>query len=345
MSTAARRAAAAIAALTLAAAAQTAAGASTTGSSGPGGEARWKFYESSFVLRLRAAAVEPALDIPQPLVPGVGYSAVNLEKDVGMAVGGCESRGIGAHLTEVVDQAGPGRLDGEAIARSGALDNPTEARDTKPYRRGTADFDNNRTPQIRNVVDGTALYDIPAHGNGVRWEAECADDASGRAHGADLDVAGAESAASTTVGRLDKRTGRYTGTSRALVAGLRTASGTLDLVSSVMQVDALPGREPTISYRIATADGTLAAGLEVPSRELTKQFNDSVRNNAGAVAALGPLGLTLMGPTVSASERGGAVLNAPFLELTVGLESRRGTLGQNNHLRLVNVDFEGGYFQ
>ncbi len=45
--------------------------------------AKYSFFDSDFILRLRAAAVEPEADIPHPLVPGVGYSAVNLEKDIG----------------------------------------------------------------------------------------------------------------------------------------------------------------------------------------------------------------------------------------------------------------------
>lgn len=281
--------------------------------------------------------------MPHPVIPGVGYSAVNLEKDVAWPTGTCESRGIGAHFSDVVEQGLPGQSpsedDGGGVS---PLVNPTEARDVQPNRRVT-DF-NERRPELRNA-DGTPLYEIPAHGNGVRWEAACTDPERGRGVGNNLDVGGAEAAGSSTVGVLDKRTGRYTGTARAFVAGLRTTGGTLDLVTSVFRVDALPGREPVFSYRIATTDGTLAEGVDLPSRDLTKQFNDSVRNNAGAFDSIAPLGLTVMGPTVSASGSDRPVLNAPFLQLTVGLESRRGTLGQTSHVRLVNVDFEGGYFQ
>lgn len=335
----ARHAVASVVALGLGAAAQPGAVAAAGGPDGADGAARWKFYESSFALRMRAAAIEPELDVPYPLVSGVGYSSVSLDKDVGMPVGVCESRGIGAHVADVVEQ---GVLSPEGGGVS-ELFNPTEARDRKPDRRSDTNFDD-RSPQLRGP-DGTALYDIPAHGDGVRWEAECVDDSDGHATATDLDVGTARSAGSTTAARIDKATGRFTGISRAFVAGLTTPSGTLDLVSSVLRVDALPGREPTVGYRISTTDGTLAAGVDVPLGDLPRQFNDAVRADSAAVAALGPLGLTLLGPTVSTSASGAPVLHTPFLEVSGGLEARRATVGQDTRLRLVSAAFEGGYFQ
>lgn len=300
---------------------------------------RWTYFESSYYLRIRAAAVEPAMDIPQPLVPGLGFSSVMLEKDVGEPVGFCQTRGIGAHYTDVVEQVVLGQNAG-TLSNAGVF-NPTEAADTEPDRFRLETL-NSRKPQVRNLADGTVVYDIPAEGTGVRWQAACDDEAGGRATGHMTDAGGVQAAGSATSGQLDKKTGVYTGTSRAFVAGLETAGGTLDLVSSVMRVQQLPGQEARITYRIGTSGGTLASGLDVPAGNLTAQFNEAVRANAGALAALGPFGLTLVAPVVTEPGNSGRpVVNAPFLDLTLGLDARRGSVGHNNHLRLVNIDFDG----
>jgi hypothetical protein len=314
---------------------QTVAGAATTAPT------RWKFYDTSFILRLRAAAVEPEIDAPEPILPGIGYSEVNLVKDVHRAQGICETRGIGAHVADLF--APGGQAEGTPVDNGRGFDNPTEARDAQPVPPHERNL-YRRTPQIRTVTDGEAVLDIPAQGDGVRWQAVCESDVAGRAAGETADSELVQAAGSATTGRVDKSTGRYVGVSRAFVAGLHTTGGTLDLISSVVRVEAVPMRQPTVSYRIATTDGTLAQGTDVPAGELAAQFNEAMRGAAEALQGIGPLGLSLMGPTVSSSQDGARVLNAPYLELTAGLEARRGTLGQNSHLRLVNVDFDGAFY-
>lgn len=300
---------------------------------------KWTYFESSYYMRIRAAAVEPALDIPQPLVPGLGFSSVMLEKDVGEPVGFCQTRGIGAHYTDVLEQVVLGQNAG-TLSNAGVF-NPTEAADTEPDRFRLETL-NSRKPQVRNLANGTVVYDIPAEGAGVRWQAACDDEAGGRGTGNMVDAGGVQAAGSATTGHLDKSSGAYIGTSRAFVAGLETTGGTLDLVSSVMRVQQLPGKEARISYRIGTSGGTLASGVDVPVGDLTTQFNEAVRANAGALAALGPFGLTLVGPVVTEPGNSGRpVVNAPFFDLSLGLDARRGSVGHNTHLRLVNIDYDG----
>jgi len=305
----------------------------------------YKYFDSDFILRLRAAAIEVEPDIPHPLVPGVGYAAVNLEKETG-GDASCEILGAGFYLTDVaqegvLENSGPP----DAGNKGGGIFNPTEAKDTAPNLSPGANL-NARTPQVRDVTDGHSLYDIPAHGNGVRWEAHCDNDAGGKAVGNNVDIAGVQAIGSTTVGAIDKVTGVYTGTSRAFVAGLETGSGTLDFVSSVTKITHLPGKEPTVTYAIGLAGGTLVSGANIPASDLTKQFNDAVKTGAGALAALGPLGVTLMGPTITESENGHRpIINMPFFDLSVGIDARKGTVGENQHVRLVNIDYEGQYTQ
>ncbi len=62
------------------------------------------------------------------------------------------------------------------------------------------------------------------------------------------------------------------------------------------------------------------------------------------MSAVGPFGLALMGPTESVSENGGRyIINFPFFELQQGSTARKGTVGENQRVRLVNIDFEGLY--
>jgi hypothetical protein len=303
---------------------------------GTGASGAYTYLDSDFVLRLRAAAVEPEVDIPHPLVPGVGYSAVNLEKDTGGPYAKCEILGAGYYATDVVQE-------GVLENRGGGIFNPTESKDTKPNVT-PGENPAARKPRIKDVSDGHTIYEVPHDGNGVRWEADCADDAGGTGTGKNLDLAGAEAAGSTTTGRVDKVSGEYVGVSRAFIAALATSGGVLDSISSTVRITHRPGQTPVIDYRIAAGGGTLAEGANVAYGDLTRQFNDQVRDNAEALADLGPFGLALMGPTESVSENGGRyVVNFPFFELMAGAESRRGTVGENQRARLVNIDYEGLY--
>jgi hypothetical protein len=308
----------------------------------------YNFVDSDFILRMRGSAVQPEADIPRPLVIGVAPTEVWLEKDIGGPESRCETYGAGYYAGEVAEQgilenSGPP----DAGNKGGGIFNPTRSKDYKPNKSPGSENLNTRRPEVRSVQDGSVIFEIPAKGNGVHWEGVCDNDAAGHAIAYTSDVAGAQAAGSATTTALDKKTGIYTGTSRAFIAGLQTASGTLDLISSYMQVKHLPGQAPTVSYKIGVTGGTLAAGANVPYQDLTKQFNDAVNANGEVVSSLASYGLTLMGPTASKSETGSEfaryVLNAPFLEVMAATPLREGTAGERTYARLVNIDYEGLY--
>jgi hypothetical protein len=311
----------------------------------PAAPGAYTFFDSGYILRLRASAIQAQADIPHPLMVGINTAAVNLEKEIGGPYGKCEIRAAGEYPGEIVQEgvlenSGPP----DAGNKGGGLINPTESKDFQPNLSPGENL-SAREPKLRNTSDGTPIADVPHDGNGPRWQAKCNKDAGGTAV-ADFEAAGVESSGGSVVSNIDKKTGEYIGTGRAFVLGLQTASGTVDSLTSVMQIKALPGREPTVSYRIAATGGTLASGMDVPASDLTKQFNESMKANAEALKAIGPLGLTLLGPTTSFSENGHRpIINAPFFQATAGLEARKGTAGENDHLRLLNVDFEGQYDQ
>lgn len=114
---------------------------------------------------------------------------------------------------------------------------------------------------------------------------------------------------------MDRKLLRYVGTARAFVAGLETAAGTLEGVSSVVAVTWRPGREPSVTYRVGVTDGSvtsvLAAGSDVPISALAAQFNR-------VAASPNPYPLSLLGPSLTTDEDGTWTVQAPFLEVRTG---------------------------
>ena len=302
----------------------------------------YKYFDHDFIERLRASAIQVEADIAHPLVPGIGYSAVNLEKEIGGPAAKCEVFGAGGYFTDVVQEgvlenSGPP----DAGNKGGGIFNPTESKDTAPNLSPGENL-NSRRPGIRDVTDGHRIADIPHEGNGVNWSAKCDGDNAGKATGNNLDAGGLYAVGSSTTGAVNKSTGEYLGASRAYVAGLGPAG--MDFVQSFATVKQMPGQKPTVSFRIGVNGTTTAAGSNVPYGDITKTFNEAVKGQSGALAAVGPTGglIQLMGPTESESENGGRyIINFPFFEVQQGLEARKGGIGHNQRFRLVNIDYEG----
>jgi len=306
---------------------------------------KYSYVDSDFILRLRASAIQVEPDIPHPLVPGFGYSAVNLDKNLGGPYAKCEVFGAGFYLTDIIQEgvlenSGPP----DAGNKGGGIFNPTESKDTKPNLSPGEQNLNSRRPGIRSVTDGSRMADIPHQGNGVRWTAQCDSDAGGKGVGNNFDVAGLEGVGSTTQAAVNKTTGVYEGVSRAYVLGVGPLG--MDFVHSWAAIKHLPAQKPLVSYRIGVNGTPSAAGTNIPYGDVTKSFNDAMQQNHGATAAIGPTGnlLALMGPTESESENGGRyIINFPFFEAQQGLEARKGGIGHNQRLRLVTIDYEGLY--
>lgn len=310
----------------------------------PAAQGEYKFFDSSYILNLRASAVQVEADIPHPLVPGVGYSAVNLEKDPGVETGICEIYGAGAYLTDIVQEgvlenSGPP----DAGNKGGGIFNPTESKDYAPNLSPGENL-NVRHPSVRDLGDGHQLTAIPSEGNGVDWQSKCDSDVGGKGVGYNTDLAGYEQIGSVTQTAVNKETGEYTGVSRAFVLGVETPNGTLDGLASLVKIKALPGKDPIFDYTIGTVGGSLVAGTGVKESDLTKSFNDSAQGIGPALEALGQYGIELEGPYKTESENGHRpIVNFPYFNITTGLKAREGTIGQSQHVRLVNIDYEGAY--
>jgi hypothetical protein len=276
----------------------------------------------SYAFRIRAAALQPQFS---DLVMGAGHSEVGLDGTGRWAR--CEALAAG------FDEGG---LTGEHPQPLRAprynVHNPVRA----VHRMPASGWD--APPEVQRLDSDERIAGLPADGPAPRWQARCADRRSGTATAHSVD-AGAQAGGSTVTAGIDRATGEYVATARAFAAGVETGSGTVDLVSSVFGVRRLPGRPPTVTYRIGVSGGTLASGVDVPYERLAEQFNASVAENAAAVDHLGPLGLILVGPSVVHREYGRDAVSAPFLEVTVGV--RETGLPRRTHTRLVTTDFEG----
>lgn len=122
-----------------------------------------------------------------------------------------------------------------------------------------------------------------------------------------------------------------------------------------MNVTLRRGAEPLIGYRISinNAKGlgprhqfddhdVELVGLDVPASGLIAQFNEQVRANAPALAALGPLGLALLAPRVERYYDRFAIA-APVVQANLGVAAREGTIGQNQVVLLGATRFQGAY--
>jgi hypothetical protein len=311
--------------------------------------------DASYILTMRAAAVEHYADIPRYLPGGFGYSQVDLAHDVGGLKGRCESRGAGYYLGEEVEEGvlGAGAAPPDAGDVSGGYKNPTLSRAVSP------NLDPSGAPLsepgVRNYLPpGQVLLPIPHNGNGANWQATCANDTQGQAQGFTFDGGGYKVAGSVTSVALDKSTGVYTGTSRSIIQGLEGA-GELDTISSLMQVTNRPNKQPTITYRISffnsKAGGTTLArsgftvsGTDVPAAQLVEQFNSQSKTVSAALEAIGPLGLELLAPRVGNSTDGNRMeIVAPVIQGTAGSHLRDGTAGQESGLRFGSTAFTGIY--
>jgi hypothetical protein len=308
----------------------------------------FNFQNSSYILTLRAGAVEPYAVIPRDLPTDIGFSYVDLVHDLGQKQGRCETWGAGYWLGTEVEEGvlGLGAAPPDAGDVSHGYKNPTTSRQVRPDLTPAGEpSGSDRTPVI--PAAGTA---------GPHWVATCNHDAKGSGTGELADVAGAKFVGSTSAAEVNKVTGLYTGISRSYIQDLEIG-GNLVTITSLMQVKQTPTSKPVITYRLSFLDGGpdgknyglnqngfTVAGTNVPADPLVEQFNSQVEQGAGALAALGPYGLSLLAPHVGKSTDGDRFsITAPVIQGKAGLKVREGTIGQEQGLRFGSVTFQGAY--
>lgn len=310
--------------------------------------AKFDFKNSSYILTMRAGAVEPYAKIPRDLPTDIGFSFVDLIHDRGRADGRCEAWGAGYWLGTEVEEGvlGLGAAPPDAGDISGGYRNPTTAREVRP------DLTPKGQPSGSDRIPA-----LPADGGaGPLWSAKCTDDAKGTGTGDMVNASGVRSVGSTTSAQVDKKTGMYTGTSRAYISGIE-AAGNLATITTLMQVKQAANAKPTVSYRISFFEGEPAqsaygfnqntftvSGTDVPVDELVDQFNQQAAQGGQALSVLGVYGFTMLAPTVGKTTDGDRTsISAPVIEGKAGLALRDGTIGQEQGLRFGAVTFSGIY--
>jgi hypothetical protein len=317
---------------------------------------------SSYRFYIRAGGVETEQDIPRNLHEDYGLSRELLAHDRGAVDGVCDSFGAAYWLGAIDDE---GLAQGSGPEPRNPLDNPVA--DRTIYPTTYAVYDHDRSPGLDGPTDHRVIAQLPHGGSPLYTTSSCTQDHQGRSAGDVANVGGPPGvhlAGSITQAHVDKRTGAFLADSRAWVTGL---SGPLDTISSVMQITALPGRMPLVSYRLSfldtstevepnqppqahfpdSKDGFTVAGQDVPADRLTDQFNQQVAANAAAIAAIGPLGFTLLAPHYSKtgadwdSDVGAPYIVAPAIQGELGLTARKGTIGQDQYVRFASIEFAG----
>lgn len=321
--------------------------------------------DASYALTVNGSGIDWVVEIPRSLPHRVGLGQVDLVHDLDQREGRCEARGAGYTIPDEVQEGLLGGKGGWSDPDPSELDtrmnrpvvdyNPTMARSV------AGNYPVERQPEVRVPVGrpDQRLIGLPVDGSPIRWTASCIDDVAGTATGNHLQHAIAKLANGTASAAVDKATGRYTGIARGYAAGVRTPTGTLGSVSSLLQVTLRPGVEPVVTYRLAVSEitgteaqhrfdhaGFTLVGQDVPASRLTAQFNEQVARNADALAALGPAGLALLKPQVERgrqSYQADYAIAAPVLQANAGLAARNGTIGQNQTVLLCATRFEGTY--
>jgi hypothetical protein len=294
---------------------------------------------------MRAGAVETYAEIPRNVPQTMGYSRVQLIKDIGETPPRCWVDGAGYWLDDILEEGvikgGAAPIgEGQTAADASPYDNPTLSRTLRP-----ANSDDGKTA----VSDRTPKF--PANGNGPLWTSSCTSDFFGGSGTGDMvNASGVKIAGSSVTSRVDKSTGIYTSTGRAYITGI---NGAFDTITSLMQVVHVPNQEPKITYRMAffdsdagksafASDGVEFFGSAVPASQFVDQFNSQSKAFAQQGAALGPAGLQIFSPSVYPDQDNGRMtITAPAATGNLGLASRAGTVGQNFGARFASITWTG----
>jgi hypothetical protein len=342
------------------------ASAAANGPSGPGdGYARSFNFDkdASYVLDMRNAGVEENTNIPSATYQDFGFSGVQLTHDIDQPLGKCDARGAGYYMGQYVEDAvlSKGAAPPDAGDVSGGYANPVSSRSVKPNLSAGQDL-TDRHPFIQNPFPpGNEITKLPNDGTPLYITSNCDSDVKGSGTGNIVDVAKiADVIGSASEASVDRVTGEYISTSRAYITGIKGA-GHLNTITSFMQVKQVPGADPVVSYRMSLFDndtgttdtgfnqkGITFSGSNVPANQLTDQFNSQSKTLAAAASALGPFGVSILGPETGAagpSDTGtsGRYVTAPAVQLVYGLHARDGGIGSLQRTRFGSVSFTEVY--
>jgi len=295
---------------------------------------------------MRAGSVETFAEIPRNVPQNMGYSHVELIKDIEEAQPRCIADGAGYWPDDILEEGvlkgGAAPIgEGQTATDASPYDNPTIHRVYRPANAedGSQNATSDRTPKF------------PSNGNGPLWTSNCtADFFGGSGNGDMFNAAGSKIAGSSIIAQVDKSTGIYTATGRAYVTGI---AGAFDTITSLMQVVHAPNQEPKVTYRMSFfdsdagksafgSDGVEFFGSAVPASQFVDQFNSQAASFSKQGAALGPAGLQILSPQVYPDQDSGrTTITAPAAAGNLGFASRSGTIGQNFGMKFAEITYTG----
>jgi hypothetical protein len=137
-----------------------------------------------------------------------------------------------------------------------------------------------------------------------------------------------------------------------------TPAARFESLGGMLKVDIAENGAPVVSYRFRIAgasdangkpiwlgsNGLDLAGQNVPVHELTNQFNEQLKANEEAVAALGKHDIVIMGTKEYRDDYDRYVVEGPTIDLGYHPAARQGASGQYQALRLGASMFTGIYF-
>ncbi|HUR75805.1 MAG TPA: hypothetical protein VMZ00_16100 [Sporichthya sp.] len=305
---------------------------------------KFDINEAGYAQYMRAGAIETYANIPRNIPQNMGYSHVELIKDIEEASPRCIADGAGYWLDDILE---------EGVLKGGAapIGEGQTATDASPYDNPTI----HRVYKPADTAEGTSSSDrvpkFPANGNGPLWTSSCsADSFSGTGTGDTLNASGVRVAGSTVALAVDPATGIATSTGRAYITGI---NGAFDTITSLMQVTHMPNKQPVITYRMSffdsdagksafASDGVEFFGSAVPADQFVDQFNTQSAAFSEQGAALGPAGLQILSPQVYPDQDNGRMtITAPAAAGNFGLASRAGTIGENFGGRFAEITWNG----
>jgi hypothetical protein len=317
----------------------TPAGAATT-------KKKFDINEIGYSEYMRAGAVETFAEIPRNVPQNMGYSHVELIKDIEEASPRCIADGAGYWLDDILEEGvlkgGAAPIgEGQTATDASPYDNPTIHRVYRPANAddGSQNATSDRVPKF------------PSNGNGPLWTSACTSDFFGGSGEGDMfNASGAKLAGSSITAQVDKATGIYTATGRAYITGI---TGAFDTITSLMQVVHAPDQEPKVTYRMSffdsdagksafASDGVEFFGSAVPASQFVDQFNTQSAAFSQQGAALGPAGLQILSPQVYPDQDSGRMtITAPAAYGNLGFASRSGTIGQNFGMKFAEITWTG----
>ncbi|MGQ0844817.1 MAG: hypothetical protein ACT4QF_11840 [Sporichthyaceae bacterium] len=318
----------------------------------PGAAAAAVDGQLQYQFEVSAAPVESYTHFFRELVQAGGYTRVILAHRRGEVTG--IARALGAAVWPITDEE-PCLFGCEPPCPESLLVNPTVARTSAPQEC------NDRVPGFAAAGLPPQVAEVLTTGIAPETTAATPDGSTGtgsaRIGDVDFGTNTFAAAGSFSTATVQDPTAKLVASARSFVTELRLPGGGLASLTSRLDVTAVPGELPRVSFRLSFANaagpGTRSgldqanftlSGTDIPISDLLQAFNDSLTTFGSQLRVLASFGVRVLAPTVGFTERGARYrVSAPVF--TVGAEPGVSlpTPTRDGGLRIGVASFEGSY--